>query len=54
VYWTTSTRHHREQKEFIPFTEYRQGARYSLFDNSVACAYWIRSALAHADAAEGV
>jgi hypothetical protein len=54
VHLTTSTRHHREQTEFIPLTDYGQGARYSLFDNSVACARWSRCALAHADAAEGV
>jgi hypothetical protein len=35
--------------EFIPFTDYGQGARYSLFDNSVACARWIRSAFADSD-----
>lgn len=28
--------------EFIPFTDYGGGARYSLFDHSVACARWIR------------
>jgi len=38
--------------EFIPFTDYGQGACYSLFDNSVACAHWIRSAVADADADE--
>jgi hypothetical protein len=30
--------------EFIPFTDYGEGARYSLFDNSVACARWLRGA----------
>ena len=34
--------------EFIPFTDYGQGAGYSLFDNSVACARWIRSEMAAA------
>jgi len=34
--------------EFIPFTDYGQGARYSLFDHSIACARWIRDTLAHA------
>lgn len=34
--------------EFIPFTDYGSGAGYSLFDNSVACAVWIRSAIADA------
>ena len=28
--------------EFIPFPDYGEGAKYSLFDNSVACARWIR------------
>ena len=37
--------------EFIPFTDYGQGARYSLFDNSVACARWIRGELARAQGA---
>lgn len=32
--------------EFIPFTDYGQGASYSLFDNSVACARWIRAEMA--------
>ena len=40
--------------EFIPFTDYGQGARYSLFDNSVACARWIRGTLADAEGAERV
>lgn len=34
--------------EFIPFTDYGSGAGYSLFDNSVACAAWIRGAMADA------
>jgi len=38
--------------EFIPFTDYGQGAGYSLFDNSVACARWIRSTLVLADEAD--
>ena len=37
--------------EFIPFTDYGQGARYSLLDNSVACARWIRREFAGADGA---
>jgi hypothetical protein len=37
--------------EFIPFTDYGQGARYSLLDNSVACARWIRGELAGAGGA---
>ena len=32
--------------EFIPFTDYGQGASYSLLDNSAACARWIRGELA--------
>ncbi len=28
--------------EFIPFTDYGQGAGYSLFDQSIACADWLR------------
>jgi hypothetical protein len=39
--------------EFIPFTDYGQGARYSLLDNSVACARWIRDELTRADRARG-
>ena len=35
--------------EFIPFTDYGQGGRYSLLNNSVACARWIRGELAGAD-----
>lgn len=37
--------------EFIPFTDYGEGAGYSLFDNSVACAVWIRRAIAEAQPA---
>ena len=29
--------------EFIPATDYGEGSTYSLFDNSVACANWIRN-----------
>lgn len=36
--------------EFIPFTDYGQGAGYSLFDHSVACADWIRDTIAGVDA----
>jgi hypothetical protein len=28
--------------EFIPWPDYGGGAKYSIFDNSVACAHWIR------------
>ncbi|CAB3768279.1 hypothetical protein LMG29660_06048 [Burkholderia puraquae] len=28
--------------EFIPFPDYGGGARYSIFDNNVACAQWLR------------
>ncbi|KWH40549.1 hypothetical protein [Burkholderia stagnalis] len=28
--------------EFIPFPDYGGGARYSIFDNNVACAHWLR------------
>ncbi len=28
--------------EFIPFPDYGEGAKYSIFDNSVACAQWLR------------
>jgi hypothetical protein len=28
--------------EFIPFADYGGGARYSIFDNNVACAVWLR------------
>ena len=28
--------------EFIPFPDYGGGAKYSIFDNSVACAQWLR------------
>ena len=28
--------------EFIPYTDYGGGARYSIFENNVACARWIR------------
>jgi hypothetical protein len=28
--------------EFIPFPDYGEGAHYSIFDNSVACAQWMR------------
>ena len=31
--------------EFIPFTDYGEGAGYSLFANSIACARWIRHLL---------
>ena len=34
--------------EIIPATDYGAGAGYSLFDNNVACAHWIRSAWAEA------
>jgi hypothetical protein len=39
--------------EFIPFPDYGGGAKYSIFENSVACAAWIREewAKAKADAA---
>ena len=37
--------------EFIPFTDYGQGAHYSLLDNSVACARWIRREFAGAESA---
>ncbi len=36
--------------EFIPFTDYGEGAGYSLFDNSVACARWLRGIIAEGDA----
>ena len=29
--------------EFIPFPDYGGGARYSIFENSVACAQWLRA-----------
>jgi hypothetical protein len=29
--------------EFIPFADYGGGARYSIFDNNVACAEWLRT-----------
>ena len=35
--------------EFIPNTDYGQGYGYSLFDNSVACAHWLRSVWADAE-----
>lgn len=38
--------------EFIPFTDYGQGARYSLFDNSVACADWLRHTIGGASRAD--
>ncbi len=28
--------------EFIPFPDYGAGGRYSIFDNAVACASWVR------------
>ena len=28
--------------EFIPFTDYGTGAKYSIFNNNVKCAKWIR------------
>jgi len=28
--------------EFIPFPDYGGGARYSIWDNNVACARWLR------------
>jgi hypothetical protein len=28
--------------EFIPFADYGGGAGYSIFDNNVACAAWLR------------
>lgn len=37
--------------EFIPFTDYGEGAGYSLFDQSAACARWIRGAIADAEPA---
>ncbi len=37
--------------EIIPFADYGAGARYSLFDDSVACARWLRAEWAAARAA---
>ena len=37
--------------EFIPWPDYGGGAKYSLFENSVACAHWIRDEWARAQAA---
>ena len=37
--------------EFIPFPDYGGGAKYSIFENSVACATWIREEWARAQAA---
>lgn len=34
---------HQISTEFIPNPDYGGGAKYSIFDNSVACAKWIRS-----------
>lgn len=31
--------------EFIPFPDYGQGAGYSIFDNNIACAIWLRETL---------
>ena len=28
--------------EFIPFPDYGGGAKYSIFENSIACAEWLR------------
>jgi hypothetical protein len=28
--------------EFIPFADYGGGARYSIWDNNLACAAWLR------------
>ena len=36
--------------EFIPFPDYGGGAKYSLFEHSVACATWIREEWAKAQA----
>ena len=50
-------RHHAESKdsgpatistEFIPYPDYGGGAKYSLFEHSVACAQWIREEWAKA------
>lgn len=30
--------------EFIPFPDYGGGARYSILDNNIACARWLRQA----------
>ena len=38
--------------EFIPPTDYGAGGGYSIFDNSVACARWLREAWAEATAAQ--
>ena len=38
--------------EFIPFPDYGSGGGYSIFDNSVACARWLRETWAAATAAE--
>jgi hypothetical protein len=37
--------------EFIPFPDYGGGAKYSIFENSVACAAWIRQEWTRAQAA---
>ena len=34
--------------EFIPWPDYGGGAKYSIFENSVACAQWIRDEWAKA------
>jgi hypothetical protein len=34
--------------EFIPYPDYGGGAKYSIFDNSVACARWLRETWANA------
>ncbi|RQS74961.1 xylose isomerase [Burkholderia sp. Bp8963] len=43
--WHAHTRPTRLEQiscEFIPFPDYGGGARYSIFDNNVACALWLR------------
>lgn len=39
--------------EFIPFTDYGAGARYSVFHNAVACARWLRETWSAAQSGPG-
>ncbi len=40
---TTESRLATISTEFIPFADYGGGAKYSLFENNIACATWIRA-----------
>lgn len=39
--------------EFIPFPDYGGGAKYSIFENSIACAQWLRATWAEVQAEVG-